>query len=114
MNRNKTKFMVIHGDCNDKKSLFLGDEQIQHCSKYNYLGCIFTSDGSIKSALKEHTNDRMKHLNKLIMFLKTNKDIPFVAKRKVVEAAFNAALLYGCESWIGASCHVANQLYIKN
>ena len=53
-----------------------------------------------------------KHFNKLIIFLNTNKDMPFIAKRKVVEAAFNAALLYGCESWVGGNYHAVNKLYM--
>ena len=47
------------------------------------------------------------------MFLNTNRDFPFYVKRKVVEAAFNAAILYGCESWIGVSCQVVEKLYIS-
>ena len=43
------------------------------------------------------------------MFLNTNKDMPFIAKRKVAEAAFNAALLYGCESWVGGN-YAVNKL----
>ena len=46
------------------------------------------------------------------MFLCTNKDVPFVAKWKVVTAAFNAAILYGCEGWLDCSCNVMNSLYV--
>ena len=46
------------------------------------------------------------------MFLNTNRHFPFCVKRKVVEAAFNAAILYGCESWGGVSCQVVEKLYI--
>lgn len=113
VNKDKTKFMVINGHENDRQPLMLGDNMIEHCNKYNYLGCIFTADGKTKSTVKEHVLDKMKHFNKLVMFLKTNKDLPFIAKKKVVEAAFNAALLYGCESWVGISCHAVNKLYLK-
>ena len=44
-----------------------------------------------------------KQLNKLIIFMKTNCDMPIPAKLKVLQAAFNASILYGCESWIGAT-----------
>ena len=40
-----------------------------------------------------------------------NSDFPFSVKRRVVEAAFNAAILYGCESWLGASCQIMDKLY---
>ena len=102
VNRSKTKFMVLHGDKQDRQPLQLGDLWIDHCDRYTYLGAVFTADGSTNSAI-----------NKLIMFLDTTKDMPFIAKRKVVEAAFNSALLYGCESWFGGSYHAVNKLYMR-
>ena len=89
------------------------NNHIQHCDEYVYLGTIFTSNGSLKSSLEKHTKEKEKHLHKLVMFLNTNHDFPFCVKRKVVEAAFNAAILYGCESWIGVSCQVVEKLYIS-
>ena len=41
-----------------------------------------------------------------------NKDIPFQAKRKVLEAAFNSAILYGCESWLKCSLAPVKTLYL--
>ena len=45
------------------------------------------------------------------MFLNTNKDMPFIAKRKVVEAAFNSAILYGCECWLDTGLQAMDKLY---
>ena len=112
VNRSKTKFMVLHGDNQDRQPLQLGDLWIDHCARYTYLGAVFTADGSTNSAIKEHVKERQKHFNKIIIFLNTNKDMPFIDKRKVVEAAFNAALLYGCESWFGGNYHAVNKLYM--
>ena len=47
-----------------------------------------------------------------LCFLCTNREFSFCVKRKVVEAAFNAAILYSCESWIDASCQAVDKLYI--
>ena len=77
------------------------------------LGTIFTSDGSAKSALIKHAADKVKHLHKYIIFITANKDYPFYVKRKVLEAAFNAAILYGAESWIGLNCSEVNDIYIS-
>jgi hypothetical protein len=44
--------------------------------------------------------------------LNTNRDFPFAVKRKVVEAAFNASILYGCESWLNVNCNIMNSLYL--
>ena len=91
----------------------LGDQWIEHCQKYVYLGVIFTSDGSSSSSLQEHANDKQKHFNKLVIFLNTNEGMPFFAKRKVMEAAFNAAILYGCESWLDTGLNAMDKLYSR-
>ena len=43
INENKTKFMVINGNTEDKKDLIIRDDiqsvSIGHCTDYNYLGC---------------------------------------------------------------------------
>ena len=113
VNFDKTKFMAINGSAEDKLPIpFLGDFVI-HCWRYVYLGAVFTSDGNLSSSLTEHVKDKRKHLHKFIMFLRSNPDMPFVAKRKVLVAAFNSAILFGCESWIGASPQVVNVLYMS-
>ena len=62
INEDKTKFIVIHGNTQDKRPMPLGDQWIKHCQKYVYLGVIFTSDDSSSSSLQEHANDKQKHL----------------------------------------------------
>ena len=85
--------MVINADEHDKAALDIRGNVIAYCEDYVYLGSIFTADGSAISSLQKHAEDKIKHLHKLIMFLHTNIDFPFYVKRKVVEAAFNAAIL---------------------
>ena len=112
VNMDKTKLMVINGDEEDRQPIPFQNILITHCFKYVYLGSIFTSDGNLSSMLLEHVKAKRKHLNKFIIFVKSNPDMPFIVKRKVLDAAFNAAILYGCETWIGASCQSVNTLYI--
>ena len=112
INTDKTKFMVINGGDQDKLPIGIRNNVIRHCDQYVYLGCIFTSDGSTKSSIEQHSKDKEKHYHKLVMFLNTNRDFPFCVKRKVVEAAFNSAILYGCETWMDASCQPVDKLYI--
>ena len=113
VNIDKTKFMVICGDDHGNLPIDMHNNHIQHCDGYVYLGTIFTSNGSLKSSFEKQTKEKEKHLHKLVMFLNTNRDFPFCVKSKVVEAAFNDAILYGCESWIGVSCQVVEKLYIS-
>ena len=112
INDKKTKFMVINGSDEDRTKMSMEGLTIDHCDVYVYLGAVFTSDGSTKSAIEEHYKMKQSHFHKLVIFLQTNVDMPFSAKRKVVDACFNAAILYGCESWIGVSCQVIDKLYI--
>ena len=112
VNADKTKCMVINGDDQDKTPICLRENVIRHCDQYVYLGSVFTSDGSTKSSIEQHVKEKEKHFHKLVMFLCTNREFPFCVKRKVVEAAFNAAILYSCESWIDASCQAVDKLYI--
>jgi hypothetical protein len=65
------------------------------------------------TSLKEHAASVQKHLHKFIMFLAKNKDMPFKVKLKVFEAAFNSAVLYGCESWLDVNCRVMDSIYMS-
>ena len=112
MNESKTKFMVINGSQHDKLSLRIGDIVIQHCDQYVYLGSVFTADGSTLSSLRAQVADKIKHFHKLVLFLRKNCDIPFIVKKKVVDAAFNAALLYGSESWLDVNVKIVEKLYV--
>ena len=113
VNQPKTKFMVVNGDAADRQPIGWYGIVIKHCIQYNYLGSIFTEDGSVPSSLKEHCADRAKHLMKLSIFLRSNPDMPFIAKRKVLEACYNSSLLYGCEGWVGCSPRPVNTMYMR-
>ena len=112
INEKKTKFMAINTD--DKTSFTDSKVKytIDHCDSYLYLGCIFTCDASIHTALKQHVQDKKKHLLKLNMFFSKNQDIPFFVKLKVLNACFMSAILYSCESWINISRRPLETLYI--
>ena len=112
INEGKTKFMAVNGNDEERRCINIQGLAVDHCKSYVYLGAVFTSDGSVKSSLEEHCRQRLNCFHKLIIFLKTNVDMPFCAKRKVVEACFNASILYGCESWIGVSCQMVDKMYI--
>ena len=116
INEKKTKFFVINGDDESNAPFVLDlvtpNVTVKWCKEYVYLGCRFTADGKLSSSLMSHAKDKVQHLNKLITFMTVNKDIPFQAKRKVLEAAFNSAILYGCESWLKCSLAPVKTLYL--
>ena len=112
MNESKTKFMVIRGSASDCMPIQLTFITVKLCNEYLYLGNIYTADGSSASSLRAQARDKRKQLNKLFIFLRVNKDMPFAVKRKVVEACFNSALLYGCESWLKVNLKPVESMYI--
>ena len=61
INENKTKFIVIHDGVHERMLIKINWRVIQHCDKYIYLGCVFTSDGSTKSSLCAQVADWQKH-----------------------------------------------------
>ena len=52
-----------------------------------------------------------KYLMKLIAFFKRNTDMPFIVKKKVMDAAFMSAIMYGCESWLGVCVKDMDKIY---
>ena len=44
--------------------------------------------------------------------MRVNKDMPFAVKRKVVEAAFNSAILYGSECWLNTNLRPIEVMYM--
>ena len=113
MNEKKTEFMVINGKPDDCRPIKLRTITMKLCTKYMYLGSIFTADGSTISSVLAHASDKKKQLNKLLIFLARNRDMPFVVKRKVVESAFNYSILYGAECWLKANLQAMNTIYMS-
>lgn len=89
----------------------MGDWDVEWCDKYIYLGSPFTADGCIASAVKAHATSKIAHVLKYVSFIKKNNDIPFIVKKRALDAALMSALLYGCESWLTADLKPVQSLY---
>ena len=113
INRKKTKFMVINGTEEDMTPIVLRFIVIENCKKYVYLGSVFTQDGSIVSSLKEHCDEKESHLLKFVAFLAKNRDVPFLIKKQVFEAALTSALCYGCEAWFTRDVSSVRVMYLN-
>ena len=113
INEKKTELMVINGKPADMRPITLGQCTIKACVSYVYLGAVFTANGSALSSLYEHIEEKSKHLNRLLVFLATNYDAPFLVKRRVFEAAFSSAILYGCETWIDVNLKPIETMYMR-
>ena len=111
INEKKTEFMVINGTKTDRENISLSGMTVKHCTSYVYLGVIVTENGSALSSLKAHAAEKKKHFNRLVIFLSRNYDAPFFVKRKVFDAAFSSAILYGSETWFDVSLSSIEKMY---
>ena len=105
MTRNATK--------EDRYEFKVYDITVKHNLSYIYLGSPFTENGRINDVIKLHFKTRAKDLNKLRIFCKKNETMPYVFKKKVLEAMIVSSLLYGCESWLGTDFKEIEKLYVS-
>ena len=113
VNEIKTKMMVINGVREDRLNFSYGDIIVKHATSYVYLGSPFTENGNIKNILELHTKTRMSDLNKFKIFCKKNETMPYIYKKKVLDAVIISSLLYGCESWLTENLKEVDHLYIS-
>lgn len=113
INESKSNYFVINPFEDDTSSLFCGNKEISHVDYYKYLGCIFTADGKISTSITEHSNAKQNQVFKFVNFIRVKLLFPFFIKRKVLNAALNASLLYSCESWFGENISCINKHYMN-
>lgn len=111
VNERKTKFFALNICDIDREPFVVGDITVSWCEQYIYLGSVFTSDGSVSSAIARHAQMKMCHILKFISFVKKNSDTPFYVKRKLFDAALMSAVLYGSESWLNGDLRPVTKLY---
>ncbi len=98
VNEKKTKFFAINVRDDERGPFRVGGISVAWCDRYTYLGSVFTSDGSITSAIAAHAQTRMCHILKFSSFIKKNTDTSFYIKGRLFEAALMSTVLYGCKS----------------
>ena len=113
VNEIKTKMMVVNGVKDDRLNFSYGNITVKHTTSYVYLGSPFTENGNVRSILENHTKMKMSDLNKFKIFCKKNETMPYIYKKKVLDAVIISSLLYGCESWLTEDLKEVNELYIS-
>ena len=113
INESKTQMMVVNGTKGDRSEFRVYDITVKHTLSYIYLGSPFTENGRMKDVIKLHIKTRAKDLNKLRIFCKKNETMPYIFKKKVLEAMIVSSLLYGCESWLGTDFKEVEKLYVS-
>lgn len=102
---------VIKGSEADCEPLVVDGLEVKHCDKYIYLGSPFTNSGCTSSAVRAHASSKMSHVLIFVSFIAKNRDVPFVVKKRVFDAALMSSLLYRCETWLGADIKTMSKLY---
>ena len=70
--------MVINNTPDDKVPIISEDFIVEYCSSYLYLGAFITADGSYRTALNLHIENKRKHVLKFASFIDRNADLPFL------------------------------------
>ena len=113
INEDKTKFMVINGTSEDKRSFRKGGLTIEHTDSYIYLGSSFSAKGCISTDIQDHAKLKQKHINKFNVFCFKNQSMPFTFKNDVFEAVLTSKLTYGSEAWLVDDYKVIDALYMS-
>ena len=113
INEDKTKFMVINGTTEDRRSFHRGGLTIKHTDTYIYLGSSFSAKGCIATDIQDHAKLKQKHVHKFNIFCFKNQSMPFSYKKKVFEAVLTTKLIYGSESWFVEDYKVIEVLYMS-
>ena len=100
INPDKTNFFVINGNHRDRQPLMVNGLTIEHCDKYTYLGSVFTSCGSVSAAVRAHVRIRISQVLTYVSFVNQTEDVPYIVKKRVLDAVLLSSLLYGCQSWV--------------
>ena len=68
------------------------------------MGSVFTSDGSVSSAVIAHASAKMSYALKFVSSISKNDNVPFVVKKRI----FHAALLPTCNMIVSLGLFVAD------
>ena len=109
MHPSKSKFMAVNAD--DTQHFSIDGVIIEHQAEYIYLGTPILNT-TVAQQVKRHIELKNSHLLKFFSFLSKNSDAPFKVKDKVRQSALNAAILYGCETWLCDNVRPAETAYM--
>ena len=70
VNNDKTNFFTVNASECDREPFHVGEIEVQWCDRYTYLGCVFTSDGALSSAIAAHAKSKTCQILKFVSFLK--------------------------------------------
>ena len=98
VNLNKTKILIFGIQNTDNLEFKLGDNKIDICDEFKYLGTVFTKRRSFYKAIKHNVDHAKKALHLLYKRIR-NLQIPIDLQIQLFDSTVLPILLYGCETW---------------
>ena len=100
VNLSKTKVIICNKRVlNDTEVWFYGDQRIEECDMYNYLGITFTKYGINNNSLNVLANQAKKSLGELNMNVSKIGTFPPHVGLRLFHTSITPVLHYGCEVW---------------
>ena len=97
VNLNKTKILIFGIRNTDNLEFKLGDNKIDICDEFKYLGTVFTKRRSFYKAIKHNVDHAKKALHLLYKRIR-NLQIPIDLQIQLFDSTVLPILLYGCET----------------
>ena len=99
VNTKKTKCMVISKQkAGPECKLYLGEEQIEQVTEFNYLGSMLTSDGRCRKDIRRRIAISKSAFERMRPILGDRK-LSVGLRVRLIKTYVWSTLLYGCESW---------------
>ena len=98
VNYSKMKIIIFGIRDTSNHSFKLGDNNIEICDEFKYLGVIFTKHRSFFKAIKHNIDHARKALHLLYKRI-NNLQIPIDLQIQLFDHTILPLLLYGCEVW---------------
>ena len=98
VNLNKTKILIFGIRNTDNLEFKPGDNKIDICDEFKYLGTVFTKRRSFYKAIKHNVDHAKKALHLLYKRIR-NLQIPIDLQIQLFDSTVLPILLYGCETW---------------
>ena len=110
VNFDKTKILIFGVRNTQHYNFRLGDNDIDICDEFKYLGTVFTKQRSFYKAIKHNIEHARKALHLLYKQIR-NLNIPLDLQLHLFDSTVLPIILYGCEVWGFQSTKMIDTLY---
>ena len=109
INFDKTKILIFGTRNDDRFHFKMGENEIQICKEFKYLGVVFAKSRSFCKA-KKHNYDQAKKAMHLLYKRIRNLNLPIDLQLQLFEHTILPIALYGCEIWAFENTKIIEKL----